>query len=384
MKKKIVIGITAPLSVVLIGGQLEYFVQKGYEVYLMAPKDKKTENICKQEGAILLPVAMKREISLFNDLVAFFSILFILIKLKPDIVNFGTPKVSLLGMVAAKIANVKGRIYTCRGFRFEHEKGIKRKILIFMEKVTSNSSNKVVCISPSVRDFGVKLKIFKKDKTVVINKGSSNGLDLDLFNPDLLDEKKLNLLKEKYNPTAKFVFGFLGRVVERKGFFELFKSFEKMYKTYPDTKLLVVGSIEYNQMDGNLIKEAEQHPGVEFVDFVDLEETPYYYSLMDVFVLPAYWEGFGNVLIQAAAMGIPVISTDVNGCKDAVSDGFNGRLVKAKDVDSLFLTMKELYSDSLKLLEFSKNGPKWAENFKSDIIWEGLHNLYAEISAERK
>lgn len=375
---KLVIGITAPQSVVLMGGQLKYFIEKGYEVYLLAPEEQRTIEFCKKEGATLLPITIKREISPFQDLRSLFQIIKILRKVKPDIVNLGTPKVSLLGMLAARIVGVKKRIYTCRGFRFEHEKGRFKKLLISMEKFTVINANKVLCISQSVRDLGIEHNIFTKEKSRVINKGSSNGVDLNLYNRNYISETKLDELKQKHNLNDKFIFGFLGRIVERKGFEELLDAFERIYENDNNVKLLVVGRAYYDQIDKATIERAESHPGIEMVGLVGIEETPYYYSLMDVFVLPAYWEGFGNVLIQAAALGLPIIATNVTGCKDAVSDKYNGELIEKKNVNVLYQTMLKFQNNPELMSKYASNGLEWAKSFDPKVIWEGMDELYKE------
>src|SRR5690606_10848423 len=128
-----------------------------------------------------------------------------------DIINFGTPKISLLGILAAKLLNIKKRVYTCRGFRFEHEKGFFKNILINMEKITAWSSSKVLCISESVRELGIQHEIFSLEKSLVIHKGSSNGIDLKLYNKKNLDPAILKSIRSKYASDDKFIFGFLGR-----------------------------------------------------------------------------------------------------------------------------------------------------------------------------
>jgi glycosyltransferase involved in cell wall biosynthesis len=376
--KKLVIGITAPQSTMLLKGQLRYFVNKGYDVYLLAPKDKQTIDICNKEGGQLLPISIKRVISPLHDLRTLFQIVRVFNKIKPDIINLGTPKVSLLGMIAAKIIGIEKRVYTCRGFRFEHETGFLKYILVNAEKITASFSTKILCISPSVRQIGIKHKIFKHDKTTVINKGSSNGLDLSLFSRDDLDNIKLEGLKQTYELKDQFVFGFLGRIVERKGFKELIKAFDKIYQKEVNVRLLVVGRPYYDQIGRDIVDKANKHPGIAMTGLVDYEETPYYYSLMDVFVLPAYWEGFGNVLTQSAAMGLPIISTNVTGCKDAVSDGFNGTLIEEKNIGALYNTMLYFKNNSNLLRKYSENGLEWVKNFKPEIIWDGMAKLYKE------
>src|SRR5690606_14669444 len=128
-------------------------------------------------------------------------------RIKPDIVNVGTPKMGLLGMIGARIVSTKTRIYTCRGFRYEHEKGITRKVLISMEWLSAAFAQKVVCISKSVRERGIADGVFPEKKAVLIGKGSSNGIDLNFFNPQSVSPNAVTALKKDLNINGKFIYG---------------------------------------------------------------------------------------------------------------------------------------------------------------------------------
>jgi len=375
--KKLIIGITADVSVELLHGQLKYFAGKGYDVYLMAPGTERTRSFVEKEGATLLPISIERTISPLKDLKTLVQINGVLRKVKPDIVNFGTPKVSLLGMMAARITGVPFRIYTCRGFRFEHEAGKKRKFLIQLEKVTAKCAHKVICISNSVKDLGVSEGIFKAEKAVTIGRGSSNGINLDRFYPRHEEKEKLAALKEQYKLGESFVFGYVGRIVDRKGIKELYEAFDVFYKEDNSVKLLVVGSPYWDQIaDRGLIDRFNTHPAIIMAGTQPNEDVPYFLSLMDTFVLPAWWEGFGNVLIQAAAVGVPIISTDATGCKDAVSNGYNGKLVPPYNVNELVDAMRYFRNHPEEIKTMGENGIEWAGNFRSEAVWEGMHRIY--------
>lgn len=376
MNKKLVVGITAPQSEYLLRGQLAYFSKK-YDVYLLAPNAERIKVLCKKEGVHHLPITIKREISLWADLLTLISILQIFIKLKPDIVNLGTPKVSLLGMIAARITRVPFRIYTCRGFRYEHEVGRVKKLLMLIEKFISSSAHEVICISKSVQSIGVRDKIFNINKSTVIGKGSSNGVDLSLFNPSKIKEKDSSSLKSEYGIKNEFVIGYVGRLVDRKGIKELYEAFDLVYDKNKNIKLLVVGRTYADQIsDWKVIDKLNNHPGIIMTGLQPLEKIPLYLSIFNMFVLPAYWEGFGNVLIQASAMGLPILSTNVTGCKDAVEDGYSGKLIKAKSVNQLKESLEEFVSFNKEIKQYGTNGIQWAQNFKPEIIWEGMMNLF--------
>lgn len=375
MNKKLIVGITAGGSVGLLHGQLEYFKNLGYETYLLSPNTDRSQNYCNKEGCKLLEVELKREISVFHDFIALFKIIRIFIRVKPSIVNLGTPKVALLGMIAAKILGVKKRIYTCRGLRYEHERGFLRIILIIMERITVYCSTDILCISKSVLELGTKDGIFPLKKSHLIHLGSSNGINLNQFNPLVIVENEKEELRKKLNLNGHFVFGFLGRIIDRKGILELYNAFNSLYELNNEIRLLIVGPVEESQIQNkSIINLISTHPGIVWPGRTD--DVGLHLSIMDVFVLPAWWEGFGNVLVQAAALGIPVISTTGTGTRDAVSNGFNGILVPIKDHLKLADAMQVLFSNKSLREEYGKNGIEWAKNFENRIIWEGINELY--------
>ncbi|WP_199118302.1 glycosyltransferase family 4 protein [Pedobacter sp. ASV28] len=376
--KRLVLGITSPGSGPLIKGQAAYFKSLGYEVFLMAPEGEKITSYCKEEGCTHVPVQIVRPIQLLKDLRAFLQIARALRRIRPDVVNVGTPKMGLLGMLGAKFVGVKTRVYTCRGFRYEHEKGFKRKLLLSMEQLSAAFAQKVVCISRSVQERGISDGVFSEKKAILIGKGSSNGVDLKFFDPQGVNVDEALALKETLALKGKFVYGFVGRIMDRKGINELYSAFVKVHEQDKDAVLLIVGGVTNDQVsDKDLLQKFKEHPAIYWVGFQ--QNVPLYMSMLDVFVLPAWWEGFGNVLIQSAAMGIPVISTDGTGCRDAFSAGYNGLCVPVKNVPALGRAMQVYRHNETLKISHGKNGKEWAKNFPSETIWDGLHELYKSL-----
>lgn len=378
-KPKLILGITAYQSIALLHGQLKAMSDK-FNVFLIAPEHERVTEFCNKENATHLPVSIERNPSPVKDLFTLFALVRILIRVKPDLINFGTMKISFLGMMAAWLAGVRNRIYTCRGFRFEHESGIKKHYLILFEKIISLFSTQIICISKSVADLGISNGIFNEKKVNQFAKGSSNGIDTSLFNRSNVDKSLQLELKRKYELDNKFVYGYVGRLVDRKGINELYKAFSKVYDKNKDARLLIVGPVFEDQIaDKSLLDKYDNHPGVIMGGVQHISLIPTYLSLFDLFVLPAWWEGFGNVLIQAAAMGVAVLSTDSTGCKDAVCDGYNGRLITPKSADELYDNMIALRADERLRNKYAINGLEWAQNFDSEIIWAEMLNFYLKL-----
>jgi len=372
---KLIVGISAEGSIVLMEGQMRHFKSKGFDTYLLAPYSDRVRQYCEKEGCTHLFINIRRDISVLHDIVILIKIFRIFLRVKPDIINLGTPKISLLGMIAGKLLGVPKRIYTCRGFRFEHEHGIKRKILILMERITAYCAHKIICISPSLRDYGIAHNLFNAKSAIVINKGSSNGFNLKRFSSEMIDKNQQTALIRELGIEDKFVFGFVSRIYDRKGINELYQVFSKLSNQFPDMVLLMVGRYEEGQTaDKSILEQLRKHGRIFLVG--SQKNVPLYLSLMHVFVLPAWGEGFGNVMVEAAAMGLPVIGTNSTGIRDSFQNGFNGLQIEAKNPQELEDAMILLYTNRELRMSLGKNGPVWAGNFDNMIIWNGMEQVY--------
>jgi len=373
--KKLIVGISAECSVVLIEGQLKYFREIGYDTILLSPYSERVKECCINEGCNYLEIKIKRGISPLYDLYTLLNLIRLFVICRPDIVNLGTPKISLLGMIAAKITRVRKRIYTCRGFRFEPEKGIKRQLLIITERITALFAHKIICISPSLQELGIKNRIFNSSKSTVINKGSSNGINLKRFSPESINKELKDKLKVELGLEDKFVFGFIGRISDRKGINELYMAFIRLSVIFSDIALVIVGRFEEPQIaDKNIINSIKSHKNIRVTG--PQKNVPLYFSLMDVFVLPSWSEGFGNVMIEASAMGVPVIGTDATGIRDSMSHNLNGIMIAPHSAYELENAMLQLYKNREMRETFGKNGLNWAVNFENLLIWRGIEKIY--------
>lgn len=375
----IVTAITSHVSAVLIRGQLKYLRENGVEAVLVSSPGDNVRKLASSEGVKHYAIPMERGPSPLKDIVSLVRLIFLFLRIHPDIVNAGTPKAGFLCMVAAYVCRTRGRVYTVRGFRHESLKGVSCWVMKSFEKLSCYLSTKIICISSSVAQKGLEEGILKPGGYQLIASGSSNGINLERFNPRRYDLIPVGELRERLGVKPEdFVIGFVGRIIDRKGVEELVEAFISVKALYPRVKLLLIGPVEHEQpVSEKTLQHIAIHEDIISLGFVDDVEN--YYRLMDLFVLPAHWEGFGNVLIEAAAMGVPVVTCDVTGTKDAVSNGFNGTLVPVKDVEALLrVIISYIANDELRRCH-SENGPAWAQKFSNVIVWSSLLQLYRSI-----
>ncbi|MGV8995273.1 MAG: glycosyltransferase family 4 protein [Flavobacterium sp.] len=370
-KKRLVLGVTIGGSSRLLDGQAAYFKQLGYEVYLISQDHIKETLFCEREGITHLPVTIDNQINPLKDVITFYQIVNHFRKIKPDIVNVGTFKMGLLGISAAYFCGIKNRIYTCRGLRFETEQGAFRKVLIGLDKVIVRLANKVIYVSPSTLKVSTELGIATTSKSYVVGNGSSNGVDIQRFQFQNINTDSRKALIQKYKLENKLVIGFVGRVSRDKGVYELIKVFTELQKTYSNCHLLLMGHTDCNQETLDFI---ENHPSIDHIPFQD--DVPLYMSLFDIFVMSSWREGFPNVPIQAAAMGLPVVISDATGCVDAVQDKVNGLIYKCKNEDQLKAAIEYYILNEDKRREHGSNGCVWAESFTQAKIWNGINEIY--------
>lgn len=361
---KIVHAVTVSESLIFLKNYAQHMKDNDIEYIVSCNPDSDAENWCKQEKVTFLPVSMVRVPSLLYDLKSLYQCIRKLQTIKPLIVNAGTPKAGLIFMLSAWFLRVPYRIYHVRGYRHESLSGIKKRIQIFIERLCGVLATDILMESQSLKDFAVQGHLFNPKKMFSIGLGSS-GIEVKNFNR--------NLNKNSNNQALRV--GFLGRLIPRKGIEELVGAWCILEKKYPDISLMIAGEGDPDQKLSNKFhKDLSNCNRVKSLGKLEYSEVPKFMSQIDLFVLPAHWEGFGNVLVEAAAAGVPVISTYANGTKNAVSNFVNGSLVPSKDIDSLVSAI-QMYIEVPSLLEYhSKNGPDWASQFDRDLV----ASLFAE------
>jgi glycosyltransferase involved in cell wall biosynthesis len=320
--KHIVIGITHPQTCLTLTGRLRALREAGFHVTLISSPGDLLDRTAAREGVNAISVPMRRDISLFADLVSLVRLWWLLLRLKPDIAEFSTPKAGLLGNIASWLARVPARVYMLRGLKLETSNGIKKAVLLASERTASACAQVVLCNSQSMRSEALALGLAPSPKLRLIGDGSSNGVDVERFcpGPD-------NVRSQLGLPRNALVVGLVGRLTTDKGVPELIEAFDSILKREPDAHLLLVGwfDISEDALPKQWRARIANHPQIHCTGFVP--DTAPYYRAMDVMVLPSWREGFPNVVLEAAATGIPVITTECTGSRDSVVPEVTGLLI---------------------------------------------------------
>lgn len=381
-RQKILLAVTSSRSTGFLRGQVGFVLKNGYDVVVLSGPGPELGRLQRDEGIRCVSVPMARGIDPLGDLAALARIIVLLRRIRPDIINAGTPKAGLLVTVAAWLAGVHTRIYTLRGLRLETASGVARLALLGVERLVCALSTCVVCVSPSLKRRVVELGIVSERKAVVIGQGSSNGIDLKRFTTNDSVRRRAAELRARLGvPEACRVVGFAGRLVQDKGVGDLAKAWSNIRDRFGDLRLVLFGPWEdANRVPDDVRQRLTSDERVHFAGRI--EDMPAAYALMDVVVLPTYREGFPNVLAEAAAMERPVVATEVVGCVDAVEDGTTGTLVPPGDYQALGEAIARYLSEPKLARCHGKAGRARMEaHFRNEDIWAGLVELYERVSS---
>lgn len=337
----------------------------------------------KYPGVHKIPVSMHREISPLQDLKSLFELYRVFKKNKYMIIHSHTPKAGLLCAIAGFFARVPVRIHTFTGQRWVTISGPTRFFLEMLDRLVAKLNTHNFTDSPSQMDFLISEKIVQPSKISVIHKGSFGGIDLKRFNPERNDvllaaeqiRKELNLTQD----TFKILY--LGRVTRDKGIIELIEAFKLLQSEFREkVQLLLVGPRE-QQLDPlpeKTLHEIENNKGIISVGFTNTPEN--YFYVCDVFTLPSYREGFGTVILEAAAMEKPSIGTNIYGVSDAIANGETGFLCKLHDVNDLYLKIKLLIQNKELREKLGKNGRiRVVKDFDQDILTNATITEYKKL-----
>lgn len=364
MKKMIRVA-SSPGSIdVLLRGQLR-FLSATYEVVGVAsPDDEVHRRIRQREGVRTIPLSIERRISPLKDLRSLCGLYRLFRRERPEIVHSLTPKAGLLSMTAARMAGVPVRIHTFTGLIFPWRKGPMSLLLKTMDRITCLMATHVIPEGSGVREDLVNHRITKKPLKVLAN-GNINGVDTEYFKP---------VPGSRDDGITRFVF--VGRVVRDKGIEELKEAFGRL----EDAELTLVGRLERESrpLSGECRRWIESGRGVENAGY--REDIRPYLAGADVLVLPSHREGFPNTPLQAGAMGLPCIVTDICGCNEIVVDGVTGLLVEPHDAKSLYAAMKRLADDPALRRKMGLNArERIVDRFAQSEVWEAHLDFYRNV-----
>ena len=375
----IVIGITHSQTCLVLTGRLRALREAGFRVVLVASPGVLLETTAAREGIEALPIPMERGIAPLADLVSLFRLVRALLRLRPDITEFSTPKAGLLGNIAALLCGVPRRIYLLRGLRLETASGIMRGILRASERIAAACSHVVLCNSRSLREKALELRVASPEKLQVLGPGTSNGVDVERFKPG-----SAGISPSIKIPAGAPVIGFVGRLTRDKGLPELTVAFDALLETRPAARLLLVGWFDESAdaLPPELRTSIERHPKILCTGFVS--DTAPWYRRMDLLVLPTRREGFPNAVLEAAASGIPAISTLATGARDAVLPGVTGLLIPPGDPKSLTEAIHQLLRNPARRTQMGMAARRWVvEKFPQARVHALTVALYKSLLRER-
>ncbi len=326
------------------------------------------------------PVAMGRGVDI-GGIKTVISLLKIFKKEKYDMIVYATPNAAFYASIAGKFARIKKRIYCQWGIRYVGFSGVSRVIFKILEKITCLLSTQINAVSSKNRQFSIDEGLYKPSKAQVVGNGGTVGVDLTEYDMSKYDEyrtEKRNELKIE----DEFVFGFVGRLSRDKGTVELFTAFKKLTEETSNVKLICIGRNELPEsvLPLEIIQWLKETDKVIFTGHQPKEEVKKYYAAMDMYVHPTHREGFGMVLQEAAAMGCPVITTNIPGASEVLIDGESCLLVEPKNWNSLYETMRTLSSDKQKCHQMGVSGRKYVEDkYERNIMVNNWLTRYEEL-----
>lgn len=359
-----------------------------YEVTAVSADAEQLAQVAKRYGVKYDPIEMTREISPLQDFRSLWQFYRLCKKEKPFIVHSHTPKAGVVGMMGAMLAGVPYRLHTVAGLPLMEATGLKRAVLNFVEQLTYACATKVYPNSTGLYDFIVAEKFCNPSKLKVLGNGSSNGIDTTYFDRSHFSKVQQQKLRTQLGiQPHDFVFIFVGRLVGDKGINELVTAFKNLshcdsapstlHPTSNNLKLLLVGPLEteLDPLQPSTLSEIEHNENIISVGYQ--EDVRPYFALADALVFPSYREGFPNVVLQAGAMGLPSIVTNINGCNEIIKDHQNGLIIPVKDTSALEKAMRQLQNDTTlyQSLQYEAR-KKIVTHYEQKLIWQAILEEY--------
>ena len=378
-KKRIIRATTVPMSLNhFCRGMLRELSEK-YEVVALSSPGEELGIVAEREGVRTIAVPMERHISLVQDGRSLLKMVRVFRKEKPYMVHSMTPKAGLLCMVAGWLTRVPVRVHTFTGLVWPTSSGLKRKILMLTDKLTCACATHIIPEGEGVKNDLITGKITRKPLKV-LGYGNVMGVDMQKFSrrPEVMRIVEEQNLRD----TSKFTFLFVGRIVRDKGINELCEAFMRLHQQQPETRLWLVGPYEdgLDPISDEARHTIDQNDGITAVGRKSGDELLAYYAAADCFVMPSYREGFPNTVLEAGAMGLPSIVTDINGSREIIVKGKNGMIVPPRDEVRLYEAMKLMMVSNLDRERMAANARQMiADRFEQGFVRKCLYEFYDEV-----
>ena len=375
-KKKIIRAVTVSMSVDFFTPMVKDLQQHGYDVVSVSSPGPELEGL-NAMGVKTIEVPMERRMSPLKDIKSLLALVKVFRQERPYMVHSMTPKAGLLCMLAAWLTQVPRRVHTFTGLVWPTATGLARKILMFTDWLTCSCATHIIPEGEGVKQ---DLQQYITNKPMkVLGYGNVRGVDMQRFSK----RPEVMTLANDIRNNNKFTFLFVGRIVGDKGINELTIAFQKLQKEFNNIRLLLVGRFE-EQLDPlkpETIEAIKSNPDIVHVGAKYDDDLLAHYAASDCFVFPSYREGFPNTVMEAGAMDLPCIVTDINGSREIIEHGKNGVIIPSKDVDALYDAMKEMVQNREKTSYYASNARQIiADRFEQRFVRKCLYEFYEEIS----
>jgi glycosyltransferase involved in cell wall biosynthesis len=365
----------------LLKGQMRYMINHGFEVVMISADTGMQEKVILSEGCRHIAVQMARQISVFRDILCLIQLTYLIARLRPDIVHTHTSKAGLLGMLASFLCRIPFRIHTVAGTPPDfHKSQLKSIVMSMTERLTFKVATNVWPNSKSLYEFIVSNKFTDNKKLEIIGSGSSNGVNLEFYSAERLNVELLNKYKDKYFSSQGIYFIYVGRIIADKGIIELIDAFSELSKNITNIFLMLVGPYEVHR--GNLpaptIQMIKNNQNIKHLIWTD--DVAYFLSLSNYVIHPSHREGFPNILLQAGALGVPILASNAVGNRDCVRHLFTGFLFETKNKEAIKGAIKYALAEPERMKVYSQ---EWhsevVNNYSQSRIHHLLHQKYMKL-----
>ncbi len=369
---KIIRAVTAPQSLCFCREVMIKMRMMGYEMVAVTSPGAELDKLRDEDGFHCVAVPMERHISIVNDLKSLWNMIWVLRKEKPYMVHSMTPKAGLICMFAAWITRVPRRVHTFTGLMWPTATGLKRRILMSTDRLTCACATHVIPEGQGVLNDLKKGGITKKPMKI-LGYGNVMGVDMERFNP-------ARFVVQKEDDV--FTFLFVGRIVGDKGINELVEAFTRLYNKYKNVRLVLVGTYEHelDPVSDTTRKEIDTNDAINACGTKYGDDLLQMYVDADCFVMPSYREGFPNTVLEAGAMNLPSIVTDINGSREIIANEKNGLIVPSKNTTALYEAMERILTDDVLRMHMARMArPMINSRFEKEFVQSCQIKFYKEI-----